>query len=231
MSFCSRENVGMLSKTYAGRKLWIVGCGPTLDDVDLNRMKNGPVWCLNAAITLFTKNRNAWWFLRDQRAFFECTPRLKDWRVWNIVTHTRLIAQMLSHGLGRKGMDARVLEYGWHTVEHRRTVLEDALQVADKVGFAETYLVGVDHAVRNFKPYAKPLLWKTCHFYRWDRAEKEGRKMKPVSGPLTRMSQIMCELVPRLKMKVYNTSEVYPSDAFERIGYDEAIKRFERDYR
>lgn len=226
MTFFSRQKIRSLAGSESGR-LWIAGAGPTLDDVDLSLLKDDIVFALNASIVKFTDNPNTWWFFRDSRVLEECEPRLikLKWKLWKVITTTRSLERVVHRDLHKKGINVKAFYYDERSVNHVKTVLEDALQVADSLGFRECYLVGVDHAIRNFKPYAESLMWKTCHFYNIPVLKKKGLPLKPVSKPLTRMAMAMKSLLPTLSMQVYNTSTIYPARVFEMVDYAEAASK------
>ena len=148
-------------KEFMGRRCFIVGSGPSLDDLDLASLRGQVVWALNASATLFDDRPGLFWLLRDRRAIREILPRLAHWKRMRVVTHVKAFSQIETDT--QKPRHAYVYEE--RSVVHTRTIAEDALQLARRAGCSDAVLVGVDCKAPPGRPYAKALDWKDCAWY------------------------------------------------------------------
>ena len=201
-----------------GLPIWIAGSGPTLGDHDLGAIRKQHIFALNSAIQFFTKPkafRDTWWMWWDARTYRECFQAIDGWDVLKAIVHKQGLEMMRS--LRRPGRYVEFLKANYHP---ERTVLETALLIARFLEPSEVYLVGCDGMVaRDGKPYAEGLEWKPCHFMDVARPDSYANS----SGQFVDAIE---KLVPRLGgLKVYQTSDIYPADTFERISFDEAADR------
>lgn len=212
---CVEENKHQCERCF------IVGSGPSLDDFDLSKIGKEYVFCLNASITLFANSHrhpNAWWVVHDRRAILEIAPKLEDWHRWKIITHNKPWTALKDIGI-RGGVNALI--YPQHKIIHTRTVAEDAIQIAEYMGFDEAYLVGIDCGVRDNRPYAKALSWKECHFYDPKDPPANGISKSGISMAIA-IENLKKELDPRFK--VYNTSPIC-REIFPHADFNEVIAR------
>lgn len=209
------------------KQAWIVGCGPSLDaysDRDIEQMRDHNIIALNSAITMFNPRifKNVYWLYRDIRLVNEVVPRIKDWRNFRIITHTRGYNNFADQ-VAVKQKNVRAYLYPKDSVIHKRTIAEDALQIAKLVGLEAVYLLGVDHRVVNNQPYAHRFKWKECYFY--------NPKKPPAGGttiPITAMYEAMQDLAPDLEpMQVRTCTEGYPGECFLHIGFKRACGRID----
>jgi len=210
-------------KRFLGQKVILVGAGASLDKLDLTKIGNCPIIAVNAAITLFTNNRifkNPWWLFRDTRICFEMGQRLKDWPHWRVITHTRGHHE-INDAMGAKRHSMSIYIFAKDNFEHKRTIITDALQILEYFGVSEVYLVGIDHCIVDHQPYAQKLMWKECHFY-----DVNTKKPNVGNRPIQEMVDAMKAMKSILKkIKVFNTSEIYPEPVFEYVPYEEAARR------
>lgn len=214
------EEIGPLQDTCKGRRVFVVGTGSSLDDINLKRLKGQYIFALNGAATFF-KNvslyPDAWWLWWDMRSYREAYSLLKDWRRVQTLTHKKGLEEMRGH----RGAARFVCFMNRQQFEPRRTIVETAILLADFFGFNETILVGVDGFVtQNGKAYCDSIAtWKKCFFCN---PEKKGSHQKSTNQFLSAMDQLM----PRIKKtKVLTTSKLYPGDHFEFTSFEEAVKR------
>ncbi len=143
-----------LKDAYAGERIFIVGNGPSLNHVDLDKLKNEYTFAVNKIYLMF--DRTDW-----RPTFYTCI----DWRVtpdiYKDVNNLRGMTFFFPNrfwGLLRTGDD--VFWYhsksSGHTVFEKfetditrgvrgaGTVLLPAIQIAFYLGFREIYLIGVD---------------------------------------------------------------------------------------
>lgn len=202
---------------FKGRRLFVVGSGPSMNDVDLSLLEGQHVWALNAAATLFTDTTrfpDATWMFRDRRAIPQIAPKLAGWKRWRVVTTDKCYAQ-IEHNGPRVSMTTYKYREPW--VHHERTVAEDAIQIARKVGFVDVVLVGVDCAVPAGRPYAEALMWKPCSWYDPAHPVEQSKACASMLGALKRLAES-----GRLKgFKVYSTSR--SCDAFPYVELEHAV--------
>jgi hypothetical protein len=210
------------SNEFKGQRCWILGSGPSLDAIDLKKIGNDHILALNAAVTLVADSRrhqNVWWVYRDVRIVNEVFPVLWKcpWRNWRVITHKRAFAALRDTGVWRH-RSCRAFIYPIEAIIHQKTVAEDAIQLAAILGFSEAYLVGIDCAAKDGKPYAKSLTWKECHFV--------DPKKPPVTEPMAckSMAAGLEALKSKLNgtIKVFNTSPIAPP-IFPKIDFEEAV--------
>jgi hypothetical protein len=215
-----------LANKFTGQKCWLVGSGPSLDILNPSRLGRANIFALNAAITLFAnvgRHKNAYWLFRDRRVIREVAPRLKSWRRWRVITHLTAY-HSLRDSAGFKRINSMAYTFNKDAFIHKRTVVEDALQILVILGFSEVYLLGIDHRIINNKPYAEALKWKECFFYNPKKPPPSGKSIA-----LQSMVEAMKDIKPHLgKMKVFNTSPYYPEPVFEHVGFEEALGRHEK---
>lgn len=214
-AFCTEE-IGTLQDSCKGYRLFIVGAGPTIDDVNLGKLKGQYIFALNAAATLFTNPRafpDAWWVWWDLRACREVYPRVKSTRIQSLV-HKKGLEELRVH----RGTGRFVHYRHQNQFKPRRTVAETAILLGDFLGFEEAILVGVDGLVgRNGRAYCDAVAsWKSCYFCN---PTVEGSW----KGSSDAFVSAMALLMPSIRMKVRTTSDLYPGDEFERISYEEAV--------
>jgi hypothetical protein len=148
----------------------------------------------------------------------EVGPHLDKWRNWKVITHTKAKHRLCDTRI-IKYKNARFLIYDIDSVVHNRTIIEDALQLIELLGYKECILVGVDHFVRDNKPYSRRFRWKDCYFYN-PKIPKE-----KTSVPIEAMVVAMEKLKPMLKgLRVINTSKLYPRPVFEYRDFEEAVR-------
>ena len=222
MTMQVHSDIGVLqaNKKFKDKVCWLVGSGPSLDEVDLSKIKDQTIFAVNAAITLFSeaKFRDAWWIFRDRRIVHQLGKRLDKWGLWRVITHKSGF-MTVKDVCGHTGKRMVVYLYNKDAIIHRRTIIEDALQILQLLGFKQVNLVGIDHAVVENRPYAKALSWKECFFY--------NPKTPPISGKsiaLGSMMDAMEQIKPSLgKMKVINTSPYYPKPIFEHVEFADLV--------
>jgi len=219
-----REMIGPLEGKCKGLRCWIVGTGPTLDDIDINALRGQYVMALNSAILKFMNVRafpDAWWVWYDARTLRELWPRVqKEWKRVQCVIHKKGIEDM------RSALCAgRYVEYVKHEFHASRTCAETAILLAQFLGFSEIFLAGIDGMMaREGEPYAKTLSQKKqCHFM------TQGDQDSCVKSS-NQMIHAMATLKGRLKERgevprIVQTSTIYPNrEQFEFLPFDEAVK-------
>lgn len=221
MTMHVETSVEALAGKHEGESCWIVGSGPSLDDVKLGEIpKDAHIYCLNAAMTLFAdskKWKNAWWIYRDRRICMEVGKRLSGWLKWKVLTHKKALQNLKDSRIARyKNVVAYLYEPT--ALVHKRTVVEDALQIVQMLGYEEVNLLGIDHCIVDGRPYARNLMWKHCYFHDTNKPQEEGRK------PIEAMVRAMEDLKPKIdKIKVYNLSPYYPRPVFEQRTFAQAV--------
>jgi glycosyltransferase involved in cell wall biosynthesis/uncharacterized Rossmann fold enzyme len=148
------ERLKSLKDAYLGERIFILGNGPSLNKVDLNRLKNEYTFAVNKIYLLFDKT--------DWRPnFYTCL----DWRVtpdsYNTINNLKDMTFFFPnrfHSLLREGENvfwyySKSPGYSIHEkfetditngVRGGGTVLVAAIQIAFYLGFREIYLTGVD---------------------------------------------------------------------------------------
>jgi hypothetical protein len=213
-----------LSSTFKDKYVWVVGCGPSVDKVNLDLMREHPIVALNAAVTLFDPPifRNSFWFYRDLRVVSECLPRIRDRRKFKIITHVRAYHNF-ADAIQAKHKDIRAFLFNRDAVVHRRTVVEDALQILKAVGAKGAYLLGIDHRVENNEPYAKYFKWKECHFYNPKKPPADGKSVAMES-----MIKAMRELIPTLAPMQLRTCTIdYAGGLISYLAFESAVRRMD----
>lgn len=214
----TRENLGPWKGKLKGKKLWIVGSGPSLDDVDVGLLAGRHIFALNGAIQLFVDRKrypDAWWLFWDLRAFNQIWPHIEeDWGVIRAIVHKRAMEN--TRHLRCSG---RFIAYVREAFPTQRTVIETALLIGDYMGYDEIYLAGVDFAAKIGQAYHKPLEWKPCHF--WDRKGDPAR-----CGSFRTMLKAIQEVLKKLKTPVFQTSPIFPDKKLmPYVDFEEAIRR------
>ena len=212
-----REDLGPLQDSMRGERVWIVGSGPSLDDVDLMRIRGEYIFALNAAYTLFRDARTygrAWWLWWDMRVYREVFPRMigedkRQWPVLRAILHKNGMENMRSY----RGQSRTIVYPREERFRPKRTVAETALLIADFLGFNDAYLVGIDGLVaRGDQPYAKLLSWKRCHFMNTERRgswQKSHAAFRPaIAAAMERIE----------RMRIWQTSSLYRGPEFKRRG-------------
>jgi hypothetical protein len=216
------SDIGVLQaeKRFLGQTCWLMGSGPSLDEIDISLLKGKTVFAVNAAITLIANNtfKSPWWLFRDRRIVHQIGSRLDRWKRWGIFTHKAAFMTVKDVcGVKNKSMVAHL--YDKEGVIHKRTIIEDALQIIKMLGFKQVNMVGVDHAVVENRPYAKALSWKECFFYDPKTPPKSG-----TSVALNSMMKAVEDLLPHLEgLKIVNTSPYYPKPIFEHAKFSELL--------
>ena len=199
-------------KEFQGRRLFIVGSGPSLDDLDLSILDGQNVWALNASATLFADRPGLFWLFRDTRTVGQVLPRLKSWRQLRVLTTVRGFSDLEC----QTKRSRRAYIYDHQSVVHHRTVAEDALQLARRAGATDAVLVGVDCSAPAGVPYAKALMWKPCAWY-------DVKKPVAESKACASMLKALRDLAPSLHgFPVYSTSR--SCDAFPYIELAHAVE-------
>lgn len=217
-----REKIGPLEGSCKGLQCFVVGSGPSLDDVNLASLKGKYILALNAAILKFTSVRSypdAWWVWYDSRAYREMWERVTSgWNRIQCLTHKKGMEDMRGHKGG-----GRYIEYVKDEFRPERSVVETAILLAQFLGFSEVVLVGIDGMQgRDGEPYAKGLS-KPCHFMQQGDQASCRRSSESMVQALDRLNERMAERgrVPR----IIQTSELYPRrDQFEFLPFDEAVR-------
>ena len=221
MSAVLTDNISFQFGKWKGQSCWIVGCGPSLDDVDLNLIRDKNVFALNASITAFAtkaKIPGIWWFYRDRRLGPEVEPYLMaaGWNPWRVITPDKSITYLLDR-MRKQPKSLLVRTYDEGSVIHQRSVVEDALQIAHRMGFGRSILLGVDHAIRDGEPYSKKFRWKECYWM-------DRRKPPEKAVALDSMSRGLEALLPKLiGMEVITTSNLYPRQIMPYRPYVECV--------
>lgn len=207
------------SRDFAGRRVFIVGSGPSLDDLDLSRLNQSIVFALNASVTLFdlAEAGGLFWFVRDRRAVVECASRLLGPHTLRVIAGKRSWEQVLDFARRQR---LSGLVYDERSVVHERTVAEDALQIARRLGAAEAVLVGVDCHAPAGRPYAAALGWKEPHWYRRDDPPKDGAESKACASMLKAL-RALAKSGKLDGFRVRSCSET--CDAFEYVSYAHAV--------
>lgn len=218
MTAQTTEKLRQLQGSMAGLPIWIAGAGPTLGDVNLGGLRREYILALNSAVQFFSHAkdfRNSWWLWWDQRTYRECIDKLKDWHCLRAIVHKQGLETL--RNIKRQ---SRLVEYAKEPFKPSRTVLETALLISKFLGASEVYLVGIDGLqARDGVPYAEGLEWKPCYFMDKENPSKESKSAED-------FSKAMDALLPRLDgMPVYQTSELYAGEQFEKISFDEALDR------
>jgi hypothetical protein len=222
MSMSVESPIDIQCGKHTGERCWVVGSGPSLDKVNLRRLpRTEDVYALNATITLLTSHPRAWWFFRDRRICFEIGPqRLASWKRWRVVTHRKALEMVKDRRMIPRGRSMVAYLYNQDSIIHRRTVLEDTLQIVKFMGYDEVVLVGIDHAIINDCPYAKALAWKDCHFHN-PNPDGGVKGVKPIEAMVAAMEQLAPTLAP---LRVVNTSRSYPRKVFEYKSFKAVLR-------
>ena len=217
-----QANASELAKDRKSDIAYVVGCGPTIDDLDMDKLAGKEIFALNAAISLFTdpkKFRRAHWFFRDGRAGPEIWPHVGRWQNPKFVT-TLIGYRRLKDLAGIHKESHIAYLYPRETIRHERSVIEDTLQVLAQAGYRKVFLVGVDHRMRDGQPYAKAFSWKPCHWH-------NPKKPKPDPDlPLQAFVDGLAgvkDILPTRGFEVINTSPRYPEPLFPYLPFDEAV--------
>jgi hypothetical protein len=188
--------------------------------LDVSELRDKTVFAVNAAITLFTekKFKDAWWIFRDRRIVRQIGNRLDRWKRWKVITH-KAGHLTLKDVVGHASKNMVVYLYNKDALIHRRTIIEDALQLIHMLGFKQVNMAGIDHAVVDNKPYAKALSWKECFFYDPKKPPESGKSVAMGS-----MVDAMEQILPEVKgLKIVNTSPYYPKPIFEHAEFSDLI--------
>ncbi len=156
-----QEEIETLKGGSCGLTAWILGSGPSLDDMVDEPGHNVDCFALNLTV-LMRKWKRCSWISRDGRALKQCRDKIrKDGNKQQInLLFTDFAGTIRAYDLGFKQdelfqvFDTRKLFY---TTE---TVLVYALQVVDYLGYDEIILSGVDLCDPGGKTYAKEIDWK-----------------------------------------------------------------------
>jgi tetratricopeptide (TPR) repeat protein len=150
------ERLRSLKDAYSGERIFIIGNGPSLNQVDLNKLKNEYTFATNKIYLLFEK-------IQWRPTFYTCL----DWRVvpdsYDIINNLKgegitFFFPNRFNGLLRNGEDVfwyyskspgGSIKEKFETditkgVRGGGTVLVAAIQIAFYLGFREIYLTGVD---------------------------------------------------------------------------------------
>lgn len=221
MSLFVESQLLKLKGAFEGDRCFIVGSGPSLDVFDLRKLQGEHVLALNSSITLFAKHKPLWWIFRDTRVVYEVEERWPKLDALRVVAGEKASTRFKNRiPVARMPRSTVLHAYRPEEFVHQRTIVEDAIQIAEYAGFAEAYLVGIDHALsKDGEPYAKALAWKDCYFY-------DVKRPKAKSLGLESMVRAMQDLKVHLKrIKVFNCSPFYPREVFPRADFDEVTKR------
>jgi len=223
-----REKIGPLEGTCEGLRCWIVGAGPSLDDVPIAALRGKYIMALNAAVLKFTNVRafpDAWWVWCDSRTLRELWDKVrKTWKRTQCLIHKKGMEDMRSHqGAGR------YIEYVKEEFKATRTVAETAILLAQFLGFSEIVLVGIDGMqARDGKAYADEFNeWKQCHFMKNGTQESCQRSSDQMVEAMEALKKRMGDRgdIPR----IIQTSELYPARSqFEFMPFAEAVKLDDR---
>jgi hypothetical protein len=216
------DSIFGLQNRYEGQRCWVVGSGPSLDGLDLSRLGDENVIALNAAITLFQDRRrhpNTWWMIRDARAYDEVYPRLGKLRFLKLIVSQKGYKRFKESGIWKQ-LSGQAFVFDVARYIHRRTVAEDAIQIAAYMGFEEVNLLGIDCAIRDNQHYAKALSWKDCHFHD-ERADVVVgvRPVQAMVDALAALPKDLGELLP----KVYQASPLFPAGTYEHRSFENGL--------
>jgi len=136
---------------------FIVGSGPSLDNIDAEKTTAGhPVFAINASITLF---KTATWIFKNMNARDQALPHINpSWQPKRIFTReanvTRFKAWDGTETIGFNELQGEA--YGKHTSA------TSAAKVALHLGYRTIYLLGMDCRETPGIPYAKALQFQNC---------------------------------------------------------------------
>jgi len=218
-----REMIGPLQGSCRGLRCYIVGTGPTMDDVNLSKLRGQYIMALNGAVLKFTNLRSypdAWWVWYDARAYRELWSRVKDqWRRIQCIIHKKGMEDMRSHlGAGR------YVEYVKDNFRASRTVAETAILLCQFLGFSEVVLVGIDGMqARDGIPYASGFEWKHCRFMT---AGQQESCQKSSAQMVQAFEDLKEKLADRGRVpRIIQTSVAYPvRDQFEFVPFDKIVE-------
>jgi hypothetical protein len=173
----------------SGKRVFVVGSGPSLDRTDLGLLRNRPILALNAAYSLFTSRKDypdAWWVVRDRRAIGQVLPRLEAEGV-KVITTLSCLDEI--SGRARKPLrTVHAYVFGEKRILHDRTIATDALQIARVAGASDALLVGVDCHAPPGQPYAEKLSWKPCAWYDRDKPVTESKACASMLEAMRRLA-------------------------------------------
>jgi hypothetical protein len=219
MMVIERKIVGPVAE-FKGKRVFIVGSGPSLDEIELSRLQNSIVFALNASATLFDLSAadRVHWFARDRRIGPECLARLLGPHTLRMVAGIRAWEQVTDTA---RRQNLSGLVYDERHVVHERTVAEDALQIAKRLGAAEAVLVGVDCHAPPGQPYAKALDWKEPHWYDRKNPPKSGAESKACASMLKALKSLAASgKLDGLRVRTCSKT----CDAFEYVSFDEIME-------
>ena len=190
---------------HLGKKLFILASGPSLGDLDLSRLKHRITMGLNRSCLVF--EQTSYHCVMDQRLFDEYGELLKKTRT--LFTLEGRPFGLPMRLLGSEGFSDDLSEgvYSGYTVSYV------ALQLAVYMGFKEVFFLGLDMRHRQGK----------THFFGSDfRSESHEHTEFP---KMIRMLNHAAETLAHHDIKVYNCSLQSKLECFEKLDFNEAIKR------
>lgn len=247
----SHKRMKRFKKMYQGKRCFVVGNGPSLNEQDLDLIKDEYSFGVNSIYKIF--NRTVWrptFYCVQDYAVFEGLPKKELQDISNL-THATFI-RMATYGRYTKKCELikrLVLTPIWTTVKDKETggapfseksdfVIYDAstvtymaLQLAAYMGFEEIFLIGVD----NNMPYHTEKdgsitvndLSIACHFY--DKPEdnigKDAYIHRAPDYEMVNDSYLSAENYSRRKgsFRIYNATRGGKLEAFERVDLDSVV--------
>ena len=210
--------IAHVENKMGGEDVWIVGSGPSLDDIDERKLQGKYIYALNWSYKLFLdyeKYPDAWWLYCDKRAYYQVKDYLQNNKV-QVIVEKRNMEQMRSL--------RQFVHWVWYprnTFSQERSIAETALQMADFCGFDRAFLVGIDgFRIKPGQPYTRKIQRNKCYFMK---PEVPGSERKSSRDFVEKINSVAKRLK---KLKVFICSDLYPIDEspmFKKISFEEAL--------
>lgn len=227
MTTQGREKIDYLKGGNDGMDCWIVGTGPSIDDIDLSRIPrvdHTRIFALNGAILWFDMpGDNAWWVFTDKRVLHEIGGEVQTFKTLRCLCYKQTMEMMRSWRCS-----GRWVEYSREAFRQKRTCAETAILLARYLGFSRAFLVGVDGFAtkEDARPYTRklPVKRKRCYFMEEGVLSSNKNSMRDMTTALNALSTRIGS-----SMEVYQTSPIAPSLEFgKRIDFYDAVSKSER---
>ncbi len=190
---------------HAGKRLFILASGPSLNDLDLSPLDRRITMGLNRSVLVYPDTY--YHCVMDQRLFDLFGDELRK-------TRQLFTVENRPFGIALKNRAAD--GFSWDLAEGiftGYTISYFALQLAVYMGFAEVYYLGLDLRHQSGK----------THFF--GRDEVSGNHENTEFPKMARMFERAAELLRDHPIKVFNCSTITTIDCFPYMDYEEAVTR------
>lgn len=230
------KNIKTLKNIHLNKRCFIIGNGPSLTTMDLDKLKNEITFAFNRIYFIFDKTdwRPTYYCSEDDKTIFKSKEEINELKIenkffpvnfpWDYKIHFNN-AMYYIFKFGDRSEEPRFSENIVKGIYWGNTVAYTAIQIAVYMGIKEIYLLGVDH---NFSKMVNDkgeiVIDETAKDYFSEKYNTDKDDLYiPNVEISTRAFTAAKGYADKHNIKIYNATRGGKLEVFERVDFDKII--------